>query len=251
MKKVLRSLTVVLITISTIMSGTCNAANIGVTINGTPVSFDQPPVIINGRTMVPLRAIFEAMGCTVLWDGKTEIASVATKFGMMTVGVGSYYISYRNENEDRSVYTDVPAQIINNRTLVPVRAIAECTGYNVEWNENTQTVVITGEIEGLSTPHADIPGYYSGTNTPDFGACFNIPLANHATDDEYTYKGVTGHNVTDYIETYLVSAGFLIDDEFDGFGMFVFMLSNENTGEGIKVSYFQSDKTLILTLIRG
>ena len=71
------------------------------------------------------------------------------------------------------------------------------------------------------------------------------------TDNEYTYNGVTGHNVSDYIETYLVSAGFLIDDEFDGFGMFIFMLSNEKTGESVKVSYFQSDKTLIVTLIRG
>ena len=93
--------------------------------------------------------------------------------------------------------------------------------------------------------------FQEGTQLSEYVINTETMLKNYATDDEYTYKGVTGHNVTDYIETYLVSAGFLIDDEFDGFGMFVFMLSNENTGEGIKVSYFQSDKTLILTLIRG
>ena len=250
-KKFLRTILIAVIAFALVVPNAAFADNIRVTINGNDVGFDQAPVIVAGRTLVPLRAIFEAMGCTVLWDGSSQIANVATKFGMMTFGIGSNYISYRNENEDRSVFTDVPPQIINNRTMVPVRAIAECTGYNVEWNDSTRTVVITGETEGLTTPHADIPGYYSGTQTPDFGACLNVPLANHATDNEYTYNGVTGHNVSDYIETYLVSAGFLIDDELDGFGMFIFMLSNEKTGESIKVSYFQSDKKLILTLIKG
>ncbi|MBO4898293.1 MAG: copper amine oxidase N-terminal domain-containing protein [Clostridia bacterium] len=250
-KKILKIALAALIALALVVPYAALADNIKVTINGNNVAFDQPPVIVDGRTLVPLRAIFEAMGCTVLWDGTSQIASVATKFGMMTFGIGSNYISYRNENEDRSVFADVPPQIIGGRTMVPVRAIAECTGYNVSWDGDTRTVVITGDIEGLSTPHADIPGYYNGTQTPDFGACLGIPLANHATDSEYTYNGVTGHNVSDYIETYLVSAGFLIDDEFEAFGMFVFMLSNEKTLESVKVSYFKSDKTLIITLIKG
>jgi hypothetical protein len=203
------------------------AAGIKVTLNGQQIQFDQPPVIINGRTLVPVRAIFEAMGCTVLWDGANQIVNVATEFGMMTLGIGSNYISYRNENEDRSIFTDVPPQIINMRTLVPVRAIAECTGYNVDWDDATQTVIITGELKGLTIPDANIPGYYSGTQTPDFGVCFNITCAK-AENGAYTYNGVTGKQVIEYIETYLASAGFLIDDENELFGMFIFNLSNSN-----------------------
>lgn len=226
------------------------AAGIKVTLNGQQIQFDQSPVIINGRTLVPVRAIFEAMGCTVLWDNANQIVNVATEFGMMTLGIGSNYISYRNENEDRSIFTDVPPQIINMRTLVPVRAIAECTGYNVDWDDATQTVIITGELKGLTIPDANIPGYYSGTQTPDFGVCFNIAYAK-AENGAYTYNGVTGKQVIEYIETYLASAGFLIDDENELFGMFIFNLSNSKTQECVKVSYSKSDKILFVTLSVG
>lgn len=226
------------------------AAGIKVTLNGEQIQFDQPPVVINDRTLVPVRAIFEAMGCTVLWDNANQIVNVATEFGMMTLGIGSNYISYRNETEDRSIFTDVPPQIINMRTLVPVRAIAECTGYNVDWDEATQTVIITGEMKGITLPDADIPGYYSGTQTPDFGACFNIACAK-AENGAYTYNGVTGKQVIEYIETYLASAGFLIDSENELFGMFIFNLSNSKTQECVRVSYSKSDKTLFVTLSVG
>lgn len=59
------------------------AEGIKVTLNGEQIQFDQPPVVINDRTLVPVRAIFEAMGCTVLWDGTNQIVNVATEFGMM------------------------------------------------------------------------------------------------------------------------------------------------------------------------
>ena len=226
------------------------AAGIRVTLNGEQIQFDQPPVIINGRTLVPVRAIFEAMGCTVLWDNANQIVNVATEFGMMTLGIGSNYISYRNENEDRSIFTDVPPQIINMRTLVPVRAIAECTGYNVDWDDATQTVIITGELKGLTIPDANIPGYYLGTQTPDFGVCFNIACTK-AENGAYTYNGVTGKQVIEYIETYLASAGFLIDDENELFGMFIFNLSNSKTQECVRVSYSKSDKILFVTLSVG
>ena len=251
MKKKITCLVMVLVlAVSMLVPVTCFASGIKVTLNGEQIYFDQPPIIRNGRTLVPVRAIFEAMGCTVLWDGANQIVNVATEFGMMTLGIGSNYISYRNENEDRSIFTDVPPQIINMRTLVPVRAIAECTGYKVDWDDATQTVIITGEIEGLTIPNADISGYYSETQTPDFGACFNI-AAVKAENGAYTYSGVTGKQVIEYIETYLASAGFLIDSENEIFGMFIFTLSNNKTQENVRVSYTKSDKTLIVTLSNG
>ena len=226
------------------------AAEIKVTLNGEQIYFDQPPVIINGRTLVPVRAIFEAMGCTVIWNGQTQMVDIATDFGMMVLSVGNPYIAYRNETEDRSVFTDVPPQIINMRMMVPVRAIAECTGYNVAWDNATQTVIITGELKGLTIPDADISGYYAGTQTPDFGACFNIACAK-AENGAYTYNGVTGKQVVEYVETYLAGAGFLIDSENELFGMFIFNLSNSKTQECVGVSYSQSDKTHFVTLSVG
>lgn len=222
------------------------ASNIRVTLNGNEIYFDQPPIISNGRTLVPVRAIFEAMGCTVIWDNQSQVIDIATNFGMMILSIGNNNIIYRNETEDRSVFTDVPPQIINNRTYVPVRAIAECTGYTVDWDDASQTVVITGEMKGITVSTADIPGYYSGTQTPDFKACFNIEPVK-AENGAYTYEGVSGKQVIEYIETYLASAGFLIDSEDEFFGMFLFTLSNNNTGEKVKVTYTKTDKILIVT----
>ena len=68
---------------------------------------------------------------------------------------------------------------------------------------------------------------------------------------QYTYNGVTGKQVIEYIETYLASAGFLIDSENEIFGNFIFTLSNEKTMENVRISYFSSDKTLYVTLSNG
>lgn len=250
MKKRIVSLFLAAVMVLTFVPMTAMASNIKVTINGSQVQFDQPPVIKDGRTLVPLRAIFEAMGCTVLWDSANKIVNVATEFGMMTLGIGSNYISYRNENEDRSIVTDVPPQIIGGRTLVPVRAIAECTGYNVDWNAATQTVAITGEIKGLTIPTANIPGYYTDTKTPDFGKCFDI-ACDKVENGKYTYSGVKGRQVVEYIETYLASAGFLIDSENEAFNMFVFVCSNSKTLETVRVTYFSESKTLYVALSNG
>ena len=248
--KVLSLLLVMVMAFTFVVPMTVSASDIKVTLNGQQIQFDQPPVIIDGRTLVPVRAIFEAMGCTVLWDDANKIVNVATEFGMMTLGIGSVYISYRNENEDRSIVTDVPPQIINGRTLVPVRAIAECTGYDVGWEQSTRTVTINGEMKGITLPDADIAGYYEGTQTPDFEKCLNVACVK-VENGQYTYNGVTGKQVIEYIETYLASAGFLIDSENEIFGNFIFTLSNEKTMENVRISYFSSDKTLYVTLSNG
>ena len=114
-------------------------SSISVTVNGSYVQFDQPPIFENGRTLVPLRAIFEALGAEVLWDGNTQTVT-ATKYGTeISLQIGSTRL-YVNGN---AIILDVPAKVINSRTLVPVRAVSEAFGCKVDWVQDTQTVVIT------------------------------------------------------------------------------------------------------------
>lgn len=115
---------------------------IKVTLNGDRILFDQPPVIVDERTLVPLRAIFENMGYTVSWDGETQTATAVNGDDFISVTVGGQDILYTTGGET-GVYTcDVPAQIISERTLVPVRAISESAGCSVDWDGETQTVII-------------------------------------------------------------------------------------------------------------
>ncbi|MBQ6795999.1 MAG: copper amine oxidase N-terminal domain-containing protein [Clostridia bacterium] len=243
---------VVIMTISLLVPCTVFAEDeIKVTLNGQQIYFDQPPVIVEGRTLVPVRAIFEAMGAIVSWDGEKQMIQVITDFGIMLMTIGNPMIIYRSETEDRSVVTDVPPMIINNRTLVPVRAIAETTGYDVQWDNNTRTVVITGEMYNpYALPEADIKGYYEGTQTPDFGACLGVELASY-TNGEYIYNEVKGDWVVDYIETYLVSAGFVIEGEYAIDGQFRFELSHSLRFDNVTIRYSKPDKQLRVKCWQG
>ncbi len=112
---------------------------ITVTLNGEAIEFDVPPQIIESRTMVPLRAIFEALGAEVDWDDATKTA-IGVK-GDITVKITiNDNILYKN---DKAIELDVPAQIVDSRTLVPVRAISESFEVNVDWIDETSTVVLT------------------------------------------------------------------------------------------------------------
>ena len=111
---------------------------ISVTINDKKVSFDQPPVEKQGRTLVPLRAIFENLGATVNWNDVTQTVTSCKGDISISLTIGSNKL-YVNEKE---IVLDVPAQLINNRTFVPVRAVAEAFKCKVDWDDQNKTVII-------------------------------------------------------------------------------------------------------------
>jgi uncharacterized protein YkwD len=138
---------------------------VSVTIDGVPVSFpDQAPAIIDGRTLVPVRGVFEALGFTVLWDGDTMVATIFrdNDFIWMSLAPDS---NHRFMTNDTIHDLDVPAQIIGGRTMVPIRAPLESVGYSVSWDAATNTVVInTGVVEQImgvatSLPSAEIMAF--------------------------------------------------------------------------------------------
>lgn len=106
--------------------------------NGEEVTLDVPAQNIGGRTMVPLRAIFEVLGADVLWNA--EERSITSTLGDVTILMTlDSEKMYRNSEE---VVLDIPAQLVDGRTLVPVRAISESFGYQVDWEAETQAVTI-------------------------------------------------------------------------------------------------------------
>ena len=111
---------------------------VSVTLDGEKIEFDQNPVIKNGRTLVPVRAIFEALGASVDWNQETK--TVTSVLGDKTVKLTiDSNIMYVNDTEFE---LDVAAEIINDRTLVPVRAVSEAFECKVGWNDAIKTVLI-------------------------------------------------------------------------------------------------------------
>ncbi|NLK38598.1 MAG: DUF4163 domain-containing protein [Epulopiscium sp.] len=112
---------------------------IRVVIDGTTVVFDQQPMVIEDRTMVPLRGIFEAMGADVDWvaENKTILARKANDIVMLQVGSKTLY---RN---DTAIPMDVSPVIRGDRVLIPARAVAEAFGAEVLWKAEERTVQVT------------------------------------------------------------------------------------------------------------
>ena len=109
-------------------------------VNGYFVDSDADPVIENGRTLVPVRIISEKLGYKVDWEEstKTVIISNDSKNIKFTIGRNTYTDNYIE------IPSDVGVKIINNRTMVPIRVIAEAFTQNIIW-DNTNRVVVIGE----------------------------------------------------------------------------------------------------------
>ncbi|MGQ9557508.1 MAG: stalk domain-containing protein [Desulfurispora sp.] len=105
---------------------------------GQEMKFDVPPMIENDRTLVPLRAIFEALGAKVDWEEATQTVTATKDDVVIKLTIGSNKAS-KNGQE---VVLDVPAKKVNNRTLVPLRFVSEALGAKVGWDAATFTVSI-------------------------------------------------------------------------------------------------------------
>ena len=119
--------------------------DITVTVNGSVVEFDVPPQIIKGRTMVPMRKVFEALGARIEWIAEMQlvIATYKTTVISMRINADNFTVTDVLNGENATKNLDVPAQIIDGRTLIPLRAVSEALGKTVEWDGSTRTAIIT------------------------------------------------------------------------------------------------------------
>ncbi|MCL1842522.1 MAG: stalk domain-containing protein [Defluviitaleaceae bacterium] len=141
MKKRIFSVAIALmLIISLIPASAVHANNIRVTINGQAVNFpDQAPVIVDGRTLVPVRGVFEALEFDVKWDDVARSAILIRHDFQLVIPIGSYVFTTNGVNH----ILDVPAQIIGGRTMLPIRFPLESVGYELDWDGATQTVLIS------------------------------------------------------------------------------------------------------------
>ncbi|KXG44522.1 stalk domain-containing protein [Tepidibacillus decaturensis] len=119
------------------------ASNIVVKINGEVQSYQQPPVIDNGSTLVPMRGIFESLGATIIWDGNTKTVIGQKEDTTIILVVGNDFALVNG----KSVKLEQKAKIINKSTMVPLRFVSEALGAKVTWDGNTKTVIITKSKE--------------------------------------------------------------------------------------------------------
>ncbi len=115
---------------------------IKIKINGERIYPDSAPMLIEGRTLVPIRAVAEKMGYSVAWDGENQLVVLTNSDGssILHFEIGND-IALKNLSE--KIKLDVPAIIVGGRTYLPLRAVAEAMEADVSWDGNERTVEIT------------------------------------------------------------------------------------------------------------
>ena len=192
MKKVLSVLMITIMLFLTMMFPvSADNGEISVYLDAAKIEFDVKPQIINGRTMVPIRAIFEKMGAVVEWDGNTSSA-ICTKGDTvvkMTVNSMDMYIN------NQLTKMDISPVVIDGRTLAPARYVAEAFGADVQWSQKNNTVVICSK---------DVYAYADYPDIPDLGRCYNIPLLSETNENgfkalAYSYSDMANDDYYSYL----------------------------------------------------
>lgn len=164
--------------------------DIQVFLNGTQIEFDQPPINTSeGRVLVPIRKIAEAMDKKVLWSSETSTAFIDNTDEGLIIPLLEEYMLIADENGYDSwerVPLDFPAIEMNGRTLVPMRAFCESLGATVVWDGTTKTIDITYDATGSAEPMNDM--LYDSINLAYYAErCDENPFDDYseAIDDFY------------------------------------------------------------------
>lgn len=112
-----------------------------VNINGEQIISEVPPMMVSSRTMIPMRAVFEALKAEVTWNEQTKTA-IATKDGI-TVEIESQRNTMIVNGKEYPL--DSPAFIFEERMMIPLRAVSEAFDCDVQWNQDTKTADITAK----------------------------------------------------------------------------------------------------------
>ncbi len=158
-------------------------AAIGVCVDGEDLLLDVPPIIVSGRTLVPLRGVFEALGAAVHWVPETRTVVVESNGRRLELPVGAQTAML----DGMHLALDVPARIHHNRTMVPIRFVSETLGAKVHWLAHTRTVVV--ESMPLPFQHLrEVAAYYVQFSETDLKSFASLQEAHQHLSNVITFQ---------------------------------------------------------------
>ncbi len=169
-------------------------ADVNVVVDGSPIQYsDQTPVIINERTYIPIRDVFEKLGFKVDWNGESKSVVISNDYYMtvlmtqtnnMIVAGADLNFTYKElENT---------VQIINGRTMLPLREILECSGYELGWDAETKSAIVSDQNDyaALKATKAETEAAFSDEKTIDHKAVLNEKLSDKSEQEQRYCLGV-------------------------------------------------------------
>lgn len=239
----MKRLSILLLSMLMLLSAVVPAAasnDIKVIVDGIVVNFDVQPQIIDGRTMVPLRAIFEALGATVNWNESTKTITANKGDLFVKCAIGSYSM----DTSSGTKTIDVPPTIINSRTLVPARFIAEGFNCDVQWDAANRRVTITSApVEYVIVEHGDKKDEQKDNTVKQDN---NNSEENEDTDkNDNTVKNTDNGDYSlsafDKLVTYLKAVGVKEEDSFLGVS---YQYKKSTEDENIYIKYFDNEESI-------
>ncbi|HEY3248879.1 MAG TPA: copper amine oxidase N-terminal domain-containing protein, partial [bacterium] len=163
---------------------------IRVVVDGSPVRLDQPPVMVGGRVLVPLRGVFEKIGALVEWKPISRTAIILRPGVYVELRVGGRTATVSGTR----VRLDTPARIIRGRVLVPLRFVSEAMGVHVLWRASDRTVVISTQTAGPVRGQVAITASASGYAV---GQPIAVSIANGTTGTVYSHDSKTDCSIVE------------------------------------------------------
>ncbi|MCL1873996.1 MAG: copper amine oxidase N-terminal domain-containing protein [Clostridiales bacterium] len=151
-----------------------DADDIKIFLDGKELQSDVPPIIEQSRTLAPMRVVFEALGCKIDWEPKERAVVASNDSIRMLLKIDDTEASLFDKLEETrtNITLDVPAMIIDGRTMVPLRFIAASLGCLVDWQPASRSVIITSNRAGGDPdpgPETDPKTYADLPQMPGFG----------------------------------------------------------------------------------
>lgn len=196
---ILLSLLLIFNTITSVFAAgtaiTLQVDNNTINIGNRSISIDTAPVIMNGRTLIPVRGVSEAMGGNVNWNNDTKTVTITLGSNKVEMTIDST-TAYFN---DKSQTLDVAPVVLNGRTMLPARFIAENFGFDVNWDNDTKTISITPRQE-ISTETTTVEESTETTtieNTESNGKSLIVYFSKTGTTERIAneIKDITGSDI--------------------------------------------------------
>lgn len=207
MKVSKKSILIVILSVCfTLMFASLALAAPRVFVDGNEVYYDQKPIIQNGRVLVPVRATFNALGADVYWwEDTREVEAHSTRGEILIMQIANSRASLQSGYDMFYYNMDVPPQIINSRTLIPLRFVSEVLDAEVDWDSASQTVYIYTSAHIPDTDYGVFTnvikmGTWAHNNVNYYELGYNLENAfyNATWDEYYENRFYTYENIVDF-----------------------------------------------------
>ena len=190
-----------------------NSEEIFVAIDGEQLNnLSMPPIILNGYTLVPAREVFEKMGATVEWKSDIEQAVIKSGDNIIIIPINSKKAYVNGKTSEM----DTEAEIINNKTMIPLRFVSVAMGYEVSWDNETRTANIVLPLPKVVKEITEI----KGKDSTGYDYWYKLVSSKDEILAEYPYIKYIGCNVyafcndKDYIGILNTKGEIIIEPEF-------------------------------------